>query len=124
MIDPRAFQADLDAVSEKLRTRLGVRGATLSRQLRRAGRALPKAARQGGRRLTELQSMMAHPRLARVVRPDDVKAAFAALNAPLDQIDAKERRKDRALRLAGVVVGNLLLLGALLVIVLRWRGMI
>ncbi|MEI4263245.1 hypothetical protein [Roseovarius sp. D0-M9] len=124
MVDPQKFQSDVDAASEKLRTRLGARGSTLRRQLRSAGRALPKTARQGGRRLVELQEMMAHPRLRRLVRAPDVSAAFAALNAPLDRIDVKERRKDRLLGIAGSAVGNLMLLGLLILIVLRWRGLI
>ncbi|MFX0547049.1 hypothetical protein ACEWPL_016040 [Roseovarius sp. S1116L3] len=124
MVDPTTFQSDIDAASEKLRSRLGARGATLAKQLRRAGRALPKAARQGGHRLTQLQAMMAHPRLRRLVRAEDASAALATLNAPLDQIDVKERRKDRLLHFAGSMVGNLLLLALLLVIVLRWRGLI
>ncbi|MFD0858887.1 hypothetical protein [Roseovarius aquimarinus] len=124
MVDPKAFQSDLDAASEKLRNRLGARGATLARQIGRAGRALPKPARAGGKRVVELEAMMAHPRLRRLVRAEDAAAAFAALNAPLDKIDVKERRKDRALRIAGAVVGNLLLFGALLVAFLRWRGIV
>jgi hypothetical protein len=123
MVDPKTFQSDIDAASAKLRTRLGARGHTLSRQLSSAGRALPKPARMGGRRLVELQKMMAHPRLRRLVRAADADAALAALNAPLDQIDVRERRKDRLLRIAGSTVGILLVVGLLLVIVLRWRGL-
>ncbi|SEK50637.1 hypothetical protein SAMN05421666_1187 [Roseovarius nanhaiticus] len=124
MVDPKTFQADIDALSQKLRSRVGARGRSLEAQLRRAGRALPKAARQGGSRLVKLEKMMAHPRLRRLVRAEDVAAALGAVSAPLDQIDVKERRKDRALRLAGSTVGNLLILGALIVILLRWRGLV
>ena len=52
------------------------------------------------------------------------KASLAALNAPLDLIDVKERRKDRALRLAASIVGNLLILALLLALFLGWRGYI
>ncbi|MFX0542561.1 hypothetical protein ACEWPM_012615 [Roseovarius sp. S4756] len=124
MVDSTTFQNDINTASEKLRSRLGARGATLAKQLKRAGRALPKSARAGGRRLVELQKMMAHPRLRRLVRAEDATAALAALNAPLDQVDVKERRKDRLLHFAGSLVGNLLLLLLLLVALLRWRGLI
>jgi hypothetical protein len=124
MVDPKVFQSDVDAAADKLRTRLGARGRTLSRRLKNAGRALPKPARQAGLRLVELQAMMAHPRLRRLVRRSDVEAALAALTAPLNTIDVKERRKDRLLGFAGSAVGNLLLLALLVMIILHWRGLI
>jgi len=124
MVDYSTFRADLDAVEQKLRTRLGARGRSLSQKLKRAGRALPKSARQAGRRLVALEAMMAHPRLRRVVRGEDAEAAFAALNAPLDLIDVKERRKDRLLRFSATAVGNLLILALLVIVVLRWRGIV
>ncbi len=124
MIDQKAFQADIDAASEKLRTRLGVRGRSFAQRLRRAGRALPGPARQAGWRLAQLQQMAAHPRLRRLVRPADADAALAELNLHLDKVNAGERRKDRLLGLAGSVVGNLLLLALLMIAVLRWRGLV
>jgi len=124
MIDQKAFQTDIDAASEKLRARIGVRGRSFAQRLRRAGRALPGPARQAGWRLVELQAMIAHPGMRRLVRAPDVDAALAELNMHLDKVNAGERRKDRLLGLAGGVVGNLLLLALLVIVVLRWRGLV
>ena len=68
--------------------------------------------------------MVAHPGMRRLVRAPDVDAALAELNMHLDKVNAGERRKDRLLGLAGGVVGNLLLLALLVIVVLRWRGLV
>jgi hypothetical protein len=122
MIDPAAFQHDIDAVRDKLRARLGARGKTLECGLLRAGRSLPKPARQAGGRLVQLQRMVANPRLRRLVDPAQVDAALAELDAHLDTVKPGDRRKDRLLGIAGSAVFNLMILGALVIAFLRWRG--
>jgi hypothetical protein len=122
MIDPVTFQQDIDAVQTKLRIRLGARGKTLARSLRRAGRSLPKPARQAGKRLVQMQRMVANPRLRRLVTRAQVDAALAELCAPLNLINASEWRKDRVLGFAGSVVFGLMILGAGIIALMRWRG--
>ena len=124
MIDPAAFQQDIDAVRDKLRARLGARGRTLAHGLRRAGRSLPKPARQAGARLVQVQRMVANPRLRRLADPAQVDAALAELNVHLDTMKAADRRKDRLLGFAGSAVFNLMVLGALVIAFLRWRGLV
>lgn len=124
MIDRVAFQEEIDGAREKLRHRLGARGKTLARALRRAGRSLPKPARQAGARLVMMQGMAENPRLRRLLDPSEVDAALAELNTHLDAVNVAERRKDRLLGFAGGVVFNLMLLGALIVALLRWRGIV
>ncbi len=124
MIDPVMFQQDIDAVRTKLRIRLGARGKTLARSLRRAGRRLPKHARQAGARLVRMQAMVAHPRLRRLVTRAQVDAALAELSAPLNVINVKERRKDRLLAFAARVVFSLMVLGAGVIAFMRWRGLL
>ncbi|MCQ0093847.1 hypothetical protein [Roseovarius sp. M141] len=124
MIDPVTFQKDIDAMQVKLRTRLGARGKTLAHSLHRARRSLPGSAQQAGARLVQMQAMVAHPRLRRLVARAQVDAALSALNAPLATINVKERRKDRLLGLAGSVVFNLLILGAAIIAFMLWRGLL
>lgn len=124
MIDPVTFQEDIDATQVRLRTRLGARGKTLAQSLRRARRSLPRSAQQAGAQLVQMQAMAAHPRLRRLVGRAQVDAALRALNAPLATINVKERRKDRLLGLAASVVFNLLILGALVIAFMRWRGLL
>ncbi len=124
MIDPVIFQQDIDAVRTKLRIRLGARGKTLARSLRRAGRSLPKHARQAGGRLVQMQAMVAHPRLRRLVTRGQVDAALADLSAPLNVINVKERRKDRLLGITASVVFSLMVLGAGIIVFMRWRGLL
>jgi hypothetical protein len=124
MIDLKTVRRDIDAASEKLRTRLGARGRTLTQRLKRAGRALPKPARQAGWRLVELEKLLANPRLRRLVSRPELDTALADLNVHLDKVNPSERRKDRLLGFVGSAVGNLLLLGVLVIILLRWRGLV
>ncbi|HEY9040023.1 MAG TPA: hypothetical protein VIN05_13890 [Roseovarius sp.] len=124
MIDPVTFQQEIDAARAKLRRRLGARGKTLAQALRRAKRSLPRPARQAGEQLVQMQAMAAHPRLRRLVGRAEVDAALSALNAPLATINVKERRKDRLLSIARSAVVNMLIFGALLIALMRWRGLL
>ncbi|RKF16569.1 hypothetical protein D6850_03190 [Roseovarius spongiae] len=109
---------------EALRARLGVRGKRLRTRLRRAGRRLPRHARRAGQVVLGAERMMDHPRLRLRIDAQEVSAAFADLHASLAAIDPRERRKDAALGIAGGIVLNLMLVGAAVVGVLVWRGLV
>lgn len=56
--------------------------------------------------------------------PAPLQAATRDMTQYLKGVDPKERRKTRVLRWLAGLVFNLMLIGALLVLVLRWQGMI
>ena len=124
MIDQDAFETRIAALEELLRAKLSVRGRDLSAKLRHAGRRLPKRMQRAGAVLTQAQAQAGHPKFWRQVDGAAVDRAFDELTAHLDQIDPVARRKDRALRMTGGAVFNLLLVVALTVLVLRWQGLI
>ena len=114
MIEPRHVQDRIAAVQALLSERLGLRGPTLERQVRRAGRLLPRRQRRAAQTLLGAQDWVRHPRLARLLDRRAVDAALADMHRYLARIDPHERRKTAFLRLAGGVVFNLLLFGGLL----------
>ncbi|MDG1116838.1 MAG: hypothetical protein P8N72_06900 [Flavimaricola sp.] len=67
---------------------------------------------------------MRNPKLARMVDAEKALGARDRLTAHLMTVDPKERRKDRILGILGGLAFNLLLIGALAVIWLRWRGVV
>lgn len=124
MIDPYQFQQNTEAASELLRRKFGVRGRGLETRLRRAGRRLPKAARRAGQDIVQIQPYMSHPKLARLLEETHVTGAFDALHSNLEGINRADRRKGAVLALAGGLVFNLIIVVTVLVLLLRWRGIV
>jgi len=114
MIDRKQFDERIAALQAALRDKLHLRGASLERQVQRAGRLLPQRQRRAAATLLGERDWMGHPRLARLLDRRDVDAAFADLHRHLDRIDPRERRKTATLRLLGGIVLNLMLFAALL----------
>lgn len=113
------LDADLGGLMEE---RLGIRGHSLAQQARRAGRLLPRRVRHDLNRIDLLQGMRRHPKLHHMVDETALRAAADRVAAHLRDIDPAERRKDRLLGMAGVVSFNLIVVVALLLVVLGWRG--
>jgi hypothetical protein len=122
MIDPKPFQDKTEELAHLLQDRLGIRGKTFSKRLRRAGRLLPRFARRAGGDVAQAEAMMGHPRLAALVDPDRFNRAATILGDHLKDIDPKERRKTRVLHLLASIVLNLALLGVAVYAVLRAVG--
>jgi len=120
MIEPKQLHARIAAVQARLHDKLGLRGATFERQVRRAGRLLPRRQRRAAQTLLGAQDWMGHPRLARLLDRRAVETAFLDLHRHLDEIDPRERRKTALLRLAGGIVLNLMIFGALLWLAWTW----
>lgn len=102
--------------------KLGLRKGSLGQRLRRAGRRLPAATRDDLRALAEAETLAGHPRLSQRLDPAGLERAYRDAAAYLQALDPAAARKTALLRLAGVIAGNLLLVAALLVAVLVWRG--
>ncbi len=124
MIDPKELNQKSEALSELLRTKLSLRGRTLEARLSRSGRSLPKRLHRAGRVIVEAQKKAEHPRLALTVDPGPVDAAFQEMKAHLKGVDPVDRRKGKLLNWLAGQVFNLMVIIALLVILLRWQGLI
>jgi formamidopyrimidine-DNA glycosylase len=124
VIDRKQFDARREALEKQLHEKLGLRGKSLQSRLRRAGRLLPKRLRLEGQYLVEAERKMSHPRLATQVDEARAHKAFDALETHLKTIDAADRRRSRVIHWLAGLVFNLLILGALALIALRWQGII
>ncbi|MFN3208418.1 MAG: hypothetical protein ACE369_05355 [Roseovarius sp.] len=124
MIDRKQFDARREALEKALREKLGLRGKTLRAQLSRAGRSLPKRLWTEGRYLVEANAKLAHPRLATQIDGPRVDKAFAGFEEYLKTIDPADRRRSRLIHWLAGLVFNLLILAVLVLLALRWQGVI
>lgn len=123
-MDQDALTQQIEEVRRLMAERLRLRGATLEDQVRRARRLLPRALVREAQYLAQAETLMRNPKLARMVDAEKARGARDRLTAHLMAVDPKERRKDRILGILGGLAFNLLLIGALAVIWLRWRGVV
>lgn len=124
MINPKAMDADIAQLETLLHERLGVRGPSFEKRLKRAGRRLPRFARRAGARIAKARILLTNPRLARLVDQPGTAHSIAILRGHLETINAGERRKSLLLGLLGSMVFNLLVLAFLIAALLRWQGVI
>ncbi|VVT27396.1 conserved hypothetical protein [Roseovarius sp. EC-HK134] len=122
MIDTEEFNTKTTRLQQAITDRMRLRGPTLERQLRRAGRRLPRRQRRAGAIVLGAQDWMAHAKLARVLDMGQVDRAFSDLHAYLDTLDPQEARKTAVLRLVGGIVLNLMLLAGLIYALIRWQS--
>lgn len=123
-MDQDALTQQIEEVCRLMAERLRLRGATLEDQVRRAGNLLSRALIREARYLAQAETLMRNPKLARMVDAEKTRDAHDRLAAHLMTVDPKECRKDRVLGILGGLAFNLLLIGALAIIWLRWRGVV
>lgn len=109
-------------IAALMHTRLGIGGDSLADRLRRAGRRVPQRLRAQARALARAEPLANHPGLCRTLDAPALCAAAAELRAWLRSIDPADRRRGWWLGMLSGLVFNLLVLAALMLAVLRWRG--
>jgi len=122
VIETEAFQTRITRLRERLAEKLRVNGPTLERQIRRAGRRLPRRQRRAAAVILGAQDWMGHARLARLVDHRAVNGAFGDLHTHLAGLDPAQARKTAILRLLGGIMLNLMVFAALLYLVYRFVG--
>ncbi|WP_212525108.1 hypothetical protein [Actibacterium sp. MT2.3-13A] len=113
--------ASVEALMEK---RMGVGGRGLPAKLRRAGRRLPRHVRRDAGMIAEALHLARSPKLARQIDLARLEVAERRVAAYLRGYDRADRRKGAVLGLLGSLSFNLLAVGALVVAVLVWRGLV
>ncbi|MCC7319512.1 MAG: hypothetical protein IT542_00885 [Rubellimicrobium sp.] len=108
-------------IGDLLAARLGLRGGSAGKRLRRAGRLLPRALWPDARFLADAEAMAANPRLAHLVEPGRLDAATARLRAHLRGVDPRDRRRRRLVGILAVLAFDLLVLAVIGLAVWRWR---
>ena len=127
-MDSARVQDMADEVAALMASRFGGlrRGqqASLSVMLRRRGGALPRKLRRDAIRLAEAEALSRVPRIAQQCDGGDAARAHAALVRHLRPMGTLSRWQNRGLSVAAPVAFGLLLLAAVLVWLLVWRGRI
>lgn len=110
------------ALDRLLAERLGLRAGGLQSRATRARRRLPASVRRDLAEVGRAVHLLGHPRLERQIDMPRLVRAFERAEAHLAAIDPAERRRTAVLRLAAAMMTNLLLVFALFLAVLIWRG--
>lgn len=105
-----------------LREKLGIRGGTLEARVRRAGRALPRNVRQAAKALVNAERMSQEPKMLLRLDPQGVSAAYDVCVTHLEGIDEKALKTKAFFGFAATVIVQVLVVGAIALAVLRWRG--
>lgn len=104
--------------------RLGLKRGPLRARIRAARRLLPADIRRDAQAVAEAAALSGHPRLGPAMAGGGVADAFARVRAYLEGPKPAEARTLRRLRIAAGLVFNMLVVAALLVAVLAWRGFV
>jgi hypothetical protein len=107
------WSSRLTGVRALLADKLGATGDDFGRQVRRAGRRLPRRVRREAEFLVRAEEMARHPKFARLIDPRAVARAEGRLSRHL-------RRKDGV----ALVALYVLVTFALVVTLLWWRGIV
>ena len=124
MVDPDDMQAKLSRASELVAEKIGPRGPDLKRQVKRAGRRLPRAVRHDLLVLAHAADLVAHPRLRAQGNADTIGQAFTRATEHLEAIDPADRRRGALLSWLAANALNLIAIFVIVVLVLRWRGLL
>jgi hypothetical protein len=113
--------ADIEELQELLKTNAGVSG-DLATALGKAQRQLPRRIYKQGMRLVQALPLLEHPKLRLTLDEKSLHGAAREVKTHLAAIDVADRRKGRVLEILGSMAFSLLVIFALLITVLRWRG--
>jgi len=111
---------DLEA---RLGEKLGLKRGPLEKRVRKAGRRLPRRVHRDAGVIGKAMQLADHPKLRRRVDRKQVDNAHQRIVEHLGKIDPKERRIHFALGVLSGLAFNILLLIALVIVFLKWRGL-
>lgn len=123
-MDPQEISKLETDLSEMMRKRMGIHGETLSKQVHRAGRRLPRRLRGPAARFAESAALAGHPTLSRQLSQDRLTSDARALQKHLSTQSRRERWASFWRNTMGVIVFNLLVVAIGLITILSWRGFI
>jgi len=124
MTEQVSFDQMIAGIAEGLRDKLGVRGKDLPSALSKARHRLPRRIYRQALTLVTAEPLAQHPRLRLTLDHPALEAATAEVNAYLETLDTADRRKGWWLGMLGGLSFNLILMVALLIGFLVWRGFV
>lgn len=110
-------------VQELLKSREHASGDLVA-ALKKARRRLPRRIFNQGMVLAQAIPLMDHPKLRLTLDEPALRKAAREVTTHLKSIDLADRRKGRVLDVLSSMAFSLLVVFALLIVVLRWRGLI
>ncbi len=116
------YEEQADHIAILLTKRLGVRGDGLEMKLRKAGRLLPPRIRRDGAVLVEAVKLQGSPRLSRMIDQAETLRSYNACEKHLSEIDDFDRKLGQVIGFLTTNAINLIIIAALIVAVLVWRG--
>jgi hypothetical protein len=119
-----AVTAMSEEIATLMRDRLRLQGEDLPALLARGGRQLPKPIRQEAEILVEAAALAPVPRLRSQIDLPRITLAHVRCLRHLKRIGARDRRTGYLLQVATIFAGGILTMGALLVALVAWRGLI
>jgi hypothetical protein len=117
-----SIQQMADRVADLLQTRLRIRGNGLAEKLKRGGRVLPRTVRKAASALAQAADQAENPRLMMQLDLEKVAADYDLCLKHLNGIGARDRRIGMVLDFGARLALIVLVVGALLLAVLYWRG--
>ena len=124
MSETGTLSAQSDHLKSLLDEKFGLAKGTLAQRLRRLGRRVPSRVRRDIAVLVEAEANTGHPKLLRMQNHAAIAAAYARAVAHLERIDVADRRRAKLLHLTADLMMKVLVVIALFLAVLYWRGFI
>lgn len=109
-------------VTSLMEERLRIKGSDLHEKLRKGGRLLPRRVRAAAALLADAAERSRNPKLLLQIDEAAVTVAYDVCSKHLSKINASQRRMTGILGVASSVAASLLVVSALVVGLLYWRG--
>lgn len=119
----QSIAEDIAEVRDLLKTREQASG-DLTAALKTARRRLPRRIYRQGMLLAEAVPLMDHPKLRLTLDEPALHKAATEVSTYLKSVDLADRRKGRVLEILGNMAFSVLVVVVLVIVVLRWRGLI
>ena len=116
------IQQMAERITTLMEQRLRLKGKDLHEKLRKGGRKLPRRVRAAAEQLADAAQRSQNPKLLLQIDEAAVVAAYDVCSKHLSKIDAGYLRTSSILRTASSMVISLLVVVALAIAVLYWRG--
>ncbi|MFK7745720.1 MAG: hypothetical protein AB8B47_11745 [Roseobacter sp.] len=114
----------IETVRNLLEKHMGIKSDHLARGVHKAGRRLPRGVRKQAAILVEAETFAAHPKLMRQIDYPAVDRAYQDVSDHLRGLDLADARWGRFLNIAALIALNVLIVIVLVVLLLRWRGVV
>lgn len=124
MMTAQDIQAKEERLLELAREKFGVRSKSLAKAMAKIGRRVPSRLHKQADVIVEAGKFGGHPRMMMQVDGGAVTKAYNEIAAHLEAIDVADRRKGALLNLAAALSFNVMVVVVLVILILRWRGLI